>query len=50
VLNRGIKQEPADAAEELRLDRLSFSDVPPLAMKLASFIEGVRPRREQRRP
>jgi hypothetical protein len=24
VLNRGIKQEPAEAAEELRLDRLSF--------------------------
>ncbi len=33
VVNRGIKREPAEAAEELRLDRLAFSDVPPLAMR-----------------
>jgi len=33
VVNRGIKREPAEALEELRLDRLSFSDVPPLAMR-----------------
>jgi len=33
VLNRGIKREPAEAPEELRLDRLSFSDIPPRAMR-----------------
>jgi hypothetical protein len=33
VLNRGIKPEPAEAAEEHRLDQLSFSNVPPLARR-----------------
>jgi hypothetical protein len=33
VVNRGIKREPVEAGEELRLDRLSFSDVPPFAMR-----------------